>query len=390
MTRSQKLIGDVWRHAGSFLPDDLDTLAVRSGAIERWRDIKSGEQLLRVILLYASTGSYRTASALAKGSGLADITAEGLFYRVGKAETFLENVLLELTAGMSAPVGFRLFIVDATTVCGPGSVGTDWRVHVGYDPVRGLPGSVYLSDIHVGESLEHHALRPGHLVLADMAYGSARNMHCALEAGADALLRVRKGSVRLIDASGHRVDWTDLEQRVPPTGPVSFEFDMPVPPTDRPSGSGWGTSKARAWHSVRLVAARNREGEVVWLLTNLGPERLKDADACELYRVRWQVELYFRRLKSIGDLDMVTSRDGPTAKALVLAKLILLILANLLCDREQAFSPYGYRIRQQGPQPVEGVRLRSHETRFRAPAKRSARRPRRSAPILQADKAHVP
>ena len=68
-------------------------------------------------------------------------------------------------------------------------------------------------------------------------------------------------------------------------------------------------------------------------------------------------ELYFKRLKSLGDLDILNSRDGPTARAGILAKLILLVLTNLLCDQEQAFSPFGYRILQVRPQPMERIRM---------------------------------
>jgi len=322
-------------------------MAYDSGALSRLREAKSADHLLRAMLLYAAVGSFRTAAALAKASGLMNITPEGLFYRMKIAETFLENVLLSLTDPVTAPVGFRIYVVDATVLTGPGSKGTDWRIHVGYDPVRGLPSSVYVSDAHVGESLSHHPLAPGHLALGDRAYGTARNVHFAREAGADVLVRVTHGNMRLYAQPSQAMNWDDFAREVPVTGAVSWNVRMPVPPED--AGHGWNTANAIAWHDVRLVGVRNREGEVVWLLTSLTRGQMSDEEVCEVYRVRWQIELYFKRLKSIGDLDLVTSRDGPTAKAAILAKLILLVLAGLLCEEESAFSPYGYRIRKAVP-----------------------------------------
>jgi hypothetical protein len=363
MPETLRVTQDLWKYASTFLPDELDDLALRTGAIIRPRKVQDANQLLRTLLLYGHSGSFRIAAALARSSGLVDVTAEGLFYRLKCSETFLESVLVHLVKKCSsAPVGFRLLIMDATTVSGPGSTGTDWRVHVGYDPVRGVPCSVSLTDAHVGESLKLHPMEEGQLVLGDRAYGTARNVHAALQAKADVLVRVQPRQMRLVAAqTGEIMDWAKAAEKIPSTGAVGFDMELPVPPEGSRCG-GWKSDTAIAWHKVRLIGARNKEADVVWLLTNLAPERLGAAQACELYRVRWQVELYFKRLKSLGDLDVITSRDGPTAKAALLAKLILLVLTNLLCHEEQAFSPYGYQVREK---PVERVQMRSQENRVR-------------------------
>lgn len=343
---------DLWEMALSFLPEDLDGLARETGSITRPRRVLSASQMLRAYLLYAQTGSFRTASALVRSSGLLDITGEGLFYRLRHSEKFLESLLTYLTRGMCAPKGYQLLLVDATSVSGPGATGTDWRVHVAYDPQRGVPSSVFVSDQYVGERFSHHGLQPGQLVVGDRAYGKARIVHEALQTGANLLVRVQFGSIRLCDEQSETVKWAALESQVPACGAVHFQLQMPVPPASNGKPLRWKNKDAIACHNVRLIAARNTKGEIVWLLTDLDESRLSCQDACELYRVRWQVELYFKRLKSLGDLDLLGSRDGPTAKASLLAKLILLTLTSLLAESEQAFSPYGYPVRKTGPKPV--------------------------------------
>ena len=363
---------DVWTLAEAFLPEDLSGLALETGAIVRLRNVEDASQLLRAILLYASTGSFRTAAALASGSGLLHITAESLFYRLSHAEAFLESILAHLVSlSGGAPVGYQLLIVDATTVSGPGATGMDWRVHVGYDPLRGLPCSLIATPPGTGEKLALHGLKPGHLVVADRGYGTANNFHTAREAGADALIRVSQGEIRLYDSTGERLRWEKLAAEVPPTGAVSFRFDMPVPPPGAKLGPTDSPPKAMAWHQVRLIAARNNRNDIVWLLTNLPHERLSEDQACELYRARWQVELYFKRLKSLGDLDMQPSRDGPTAKAALLAKLILLVLTSLIQDQEQAFSPFGYPVRKARAEPLARIRLHPEKTRGRSVAQKA-------------------
>jgi hypothetical protein len=346
----------MWFLAKEFLPEDLDALAWRTGALLRKRMFKSGEQLLRACLLYAESNSFRTSSALVRGSGLAKVSSEALFYRMGSSETFLQEVLAHLVdVAVGHRVGRRVLLVDATAVQGPASKGTDFRVHVAYDPYRAVPYSVIVDTSDIGEHLCLHGLCPGVLAIADRGYGTARNVDAALFCGADVLVRVQKGQMKLLHPDGGKANLADLEADVPLTGAVSFELDMPVPPESTGPG-GWRTSQALRMHRVRLIGARAKGREVVWLLTNLGERALGAGAACELYRARWQVELYFKRLKSIGNIDDLLSRDGPTARATLIAKMILMVLTSLLQDREQAFSPYGYQVRERA-KPVEGVRL---------------------------------
>jgi len=52
----------------------------------------------------------------------------------------------------------------------------------------------------------------------------------------------------------------------------------------------------------------------VWLITDLSRDELPTDSARELYSQRWQIELYFKRLKSILDLDELPTRDGPSTR----------------------------------------------------------------------------
>jgi hypothetical protein len=348
-----------------FLPEDLDALAVETGALLRRRAFKTGEQLLRACLLYAESNSFRTSSALARGSGLAHVSSEALFYRLGSCERFLERVLGHLVSfAVTGPSASRLLIVDATSISGHGSKGTDFRVHVAYEPVRAIPCSVIVEDASVGEHLALHGLGPGTLALGDRGYGTPRNVDSALSSGADLLVRVHQGQMRLFDASGTKIDWVGLGSQVPETGAVSFAMRMPVPPEG--AGTNWSLLQSPRTHEVRLIGARSKTGDVVWLLTNLPETSLPAVKACELYRTRWQVELYFKRLKSLGGIAQQISRDGPTSRASLLAKMILMVLASLIQDKEQAFSPYGYPIRERA-KPVERIRVRT-KTPARVPA----------------------
>jgi len=99
---------------------------------------------------------------------------------------------------------------------------------------------------------------------------------------------------------------------------------------------------------VRVVAARPRGVAIIWVLTTVTDDRLTAIDVLELYRLRWQIELSFKRLKSLLHLDTLPSRRGPTAKSWMLARFLAAALAQKLLDPDGSLSPWGYQIRQSG------------------------------------------
>ena len=63
---------------------------------------------------------------------------------------------------------------------------------------------------------------------------------------------------------------------------------------------------------------RSKKGEVIWLFTDLPSTRLSGDAMKRLFRVRWQIELLFKRLKSLLDLKELPTRNGPTARSWLL------------------------------------------------------------------------
>ena len=78
-----------------------------------------------------------------------------------------------------------------------------------------------------------------------------------------------------------------------------------------------------------------------FLITSIPAAHADAATVAELYRVRWQVELNFKRWKSIFDLDRLRAYDPDLARAYIYAKLIAACLADTLARSARAFSPWG-------------------------------------------------
>ena len=68
------------------------------------------------------------------------------------------------------------------------------------------------------------------------------------------------------------------------------------------------------------------------LLTTLDAADLAGRAGLALYRLRWQIELAFKRLKGQSRLADLQAKDPQLARACLLAKLILALLVDRLVD----------------------------------------------------------
>ena len=88
------------------------------------------------------------------------------------------------------------------------------------------------------------------------------------------------------------------------------------------------------------------------VLTSLAPEGWSAAQVLELYRCRWQIELAFKRLKSLLQLGQLPKHDPASARAWLQLKLLLALIIERLCHQARFFYPWGYRLE---PEPLAGV-----------------------------------
>jgi len=294
--------------------------------------------------------SLKDVAAWSHAMGLADITGPGVFYRLREAEDWLAVLLgqaLEHAYGAEGRVrGLPLRIVDATVVHGPGATGTEWRAHIMVEPVSGKFTAVEITDAHGGESYGRYPLQPGEVVLGDCAYATARGLLKVHQAGAYVLARLNPHSLRVCNEQRQRIVLLEQKERVPAVGWEEWNILVPVPPDSYNSRTdkGWTLRQAKDWVPARVVAGRTRDGDLIWVITTAPASLIASPAATDLYRLRWQVELFFKRLKSLLHLDTLPSRQGPTAKSWMLSRLLAAALAQRLISPSGPLSPWGYEI----------------------------------------------
>jgi hypothetical protein len=353
----KNLIENDWKYLCQFLPENLSEMAKASGAVDRWRNIKNGEELLRIILAYSMEDlSLRSTAAWSSQTDL-ELKDTSVLHRLRKAPPLLERVLAHLLTQRlkaEAAPGPEFRINDATVLSIPGSEGTDYRLHVVYDPAQCRLLRVEVTDHRGGERLDRDRPRPGDIVCGDRGLAHASGIHAVTEAGAYVLLRMHWQNIRLHDAQRQALDMNAILKRADlgETGTVVY---VPLP----------GKSPVRARLVVRPlpteVANRNRQrlrrnaakkgrtpsatalrlAAYFCLLTTLPEAIASDDVVLELYRIRWQIEMFFKRCKGLLHFDQLRAFDPDLVRAYCLAKLIEAALIQCLHEEAISFSPWG-------------------------------------------------
>lgn len=328
---------------------DLEASARSSGALRRRRGVRDAASLLRLTLGYAVCGlSLRGAAAWAEVGALARLSNVALLNRLRGAADWLGQIVgAILSARLSGSAGAggerRWRLVDATTLSCPGSRKTDWRVHVGCRlGAQPRIEQLELSDGRGSESLGRFACGPGDIEIGDRGYAKAGDLADVAARGADFIVRTGWNSVRLRHADGAPFDLFAALDAVPEQGTADLSLTiardraqtqlLPVRLVARRlSAAEAERSRRRASRKSRkqgktLQPQTLRAAGYVLLLTSLDAASFTAADILALYRLRWQIELLFKRLKSLLHLDQLPAKDPDLARCWIYAKLIAALL----------------------------------------------------------------
>lgn len=343
---------------------DLTDWARASGALKRARRIADGATLLRLALAYGACGkSLKQCCLWAAERGLADLSDEALLKRLRQAAGWLGEIATAMLAGPADATGpnattRRVCLVDGTTLSAPGALAPTWRLVAAFDVERQRAIDLRLMSATLGEHLDGGALPPDALVVADRGFARPEDLAGVVDEGRHFLVRLGRRSLRLLDAQGRPLNCEELLAAASANG----RLDRPVW-IGHGRRAGWKPVPARLIvlplppdmaqaNRRKLTRAGQREGytpsatayaaaEWMMLLTSLPGEAI-DADAVgALYRLRWQIELFFKRLKSLAHLNRLPAKAPDLAKAWIYANLIVALLAEDLASQVLDSPPSG-------------------------------------------------
>jgi hypothetical protein len=341
-----EFIAEVKKH----LPPGFDfevTARVRR-AFTRAREVKSATALFQLAMAFGGCGmSLRETCAWAAATGLADLADTSLLERLCKAAPWLGDIVAAIIAKQAQlPVGrwagYRLRALDGTSICQPGADRTTWRLHVGYDLATGQADQIVLTDGRGAENLQRLTYRPGDIVLADRYYARPRDLRPVIDAGAHFIVRMGWNALRLSNPEGTPFDlFAALSAQTAQEGEVAVSLDDGVAATPlrlRLVIRRKSDEEAEA-EKKRLIKDAKKRGKTpdprslqaahyILLLTALPASVFPATDVLALYRFRWQLELAFKRMKSLAGLDELTAKKPELAQAWIYAKLIAFLIAE--------------------------------------------------------------
>jgi hypothetical protein len=355
---------DHWPEVSARFPAgfDLEATARLRGAFTRAREIKNAETLLRLALAYGGLGmSLRETCVWAEAGAIARLSDPSLLARLCKAAPWLGDIAAALIAEQTKVsvrrwTGYRLRALDGTSICEPGADRTTWRLHVGYDLATGQVDQLELTDVHGAENLQRLSYRPGDIVLADRYYARPRDLRPVIDAGADFIVRTGWNSLRLLQANGEPFDlFAALAAQAEQEGEVQVRIHEGIkaatPLILRLVVRRKDPEQAAAEQKRLLKDAKKRgkqpdprsleAAKYILLLTSLPADAFPPADILALYRFRWQIELAFKRFKSLAGLDMLPAKKPELARAWIYARLIVAIIAEQIAGQVPDSSPSG-------------------------------------------------
>lgn len=368
------LLSAEWLHVLAMLPGDLETSAIERLAIRRRREIRTAADLLRMALVYSTCDySLRQVAAWAKVAGVGDMSDVAVLKRLrGSAEWMGWLVIAWLRErGLTGNVPKRrVKIVDASVVMAPGGCGVDWRLHLGLDLGEERITSAEVTGAEGGEMLQRHEVVRDEVVVGDRGYAHREGVAHVLESGGHVVIRGNWQNFPLEHRDGNPVEVVRclelLGAREIGDWDVQFRWGEKVYPVRLIAIRKSQAATEREQRRIRYQAQRKkrkpdprslRAAAFIFIITDLGREELPAAEALELYRLRWQIEMAFKRLKSILHLDHLRAHDPRLSRAYLYGKLLSALLIDELTRSAVAFSPWGFPLFPGTPQSLACAEL---------------------------------
>jgi hypothetical protein len=300
--------------------------------------------------------------ARAREHGLAEISDVALLKRLRNCGPWIQRISQGLSTSrrsIQAPQEFlgkyNLRAVDSTIVREQGAKGSQWRIHYSIRLPTLECDSFQLSSARTAESLKHLSIQSGDLILADRGYCRGEDLEWIKGCRAEYVVRLHSTSLPLTDRRNQPIDLLrcarSLRDFRPRQWAVQFtQQDRTYPGRlciVRRSAASAQLEREKVLESARTSGQeasteRLALADYVLLVTSLTERDLTTHGVFEIYRSRWQIELSFKRLKSLLELGLLPKYDPDSSRAWLQVKLLTALLIEQLLIEAGAFSPWGF------------------------------------------------
>lgn len=289
----------------------------KSNVLRRKRIVKDPSILIQATILYIVEGlSFQRLSdvmAVKYGVAMSDTAWKKQIAKT--APVFYEVMMSYLnrksnSSGGNEILGYRSYAIDATDISLSGKRGTALRAHTVYSLSKNAHFSSRIADIRTGESVKLHTVKPGSLYFADRAYGRTPQMEYMMARGAEFIFRFSPSQVKLFkDAEcTEKIDFRSYLNGDTVSSIYCFfkgkrgigkirAIISPIP--EEKAANAVARAKRKSVKSQRKLSEDTLNyAKWLFLATSLHDNFCPD-EIISAYRERWQIELHFKRSKSL-------------------------------------------------------------------------------------------
>jgi len=343
------------------LPEGWEAKAKELGAFQRAREIDSPEALLRLILLYLTEGkSFRGTKALIQLSGEAEVSDVAILKRMRNSAEWLkwlsQNIYRQAGLISRKPKWLKdknVLLVDGTEDIKCGVRRQCYMLHYSLDLFTLETRELLVTDRRTGEKLGNFKqLGKSDIVMGDRIYGTLPGIAWLRQQKAGYALRIKSRGFTIYNGKNQKIDLLKRlsslkEGKIADITAKSIINDRyetiricairKNKDSERKGLKRLIKINQRKNGSKPVTELQRENNKYIIVATSLGKE-VSAAQVLELYRMRWQVEIAFKRLKSLFHYNDLPATNSKSVNAWFYGKLLLAALCETLVNTGR-FSP---------------------------------------------------
>jgi len=336
------------------LPEGYQGACYTEKAIQRKRGINDPDNLMMLAMFHLVNGSsLKELSEIARLTKLGNVSDVALMKRLENCDGWFKWILSQMEIAEALEYekpqwleGYEVLAVDATDVAEKGRSGRIYRLHYALNLFRMQSVYYKITDQKTGESLCNFEFKENDLIIADRMYSTFKGIKNCLESGANFILRFRKNSFNVYDTKSRKIDLPEMLKKLEEEEILDLPVFVNLDGKERTQLRICAVRKQEKHLKQTEQKLRRREtkkqievsvetkefNNYIVVVTGL-PEEIMGKDILELYRLRWQAEIYFKRLKSIMDFGELPKRRKGSAEAWLNGKLMIALLIERLMSK---------------------------------------------------------
>lgn len=340
----------------ALLPDNYKQLCWESKAMTRHRGIQNEEELLMLVLYYTFGHSLIDVKNYAKIEFDTDISDVGFMKRFNRCNQWVKSIMSEMINNevIRYPIpeklkDYKVIAIDASDVQQKGAVQRLFHLHYAVNLFTLSSESFKITHQAQGESLKNFDLGKNTVVIADRAYASIKGIEYCIENQTDFILRIKNKAFKLYDKDGNEVILSSILEKVTEQS-CDFILYYKVEKELRPIRF-CAVKKSKEEIKIEKKRIRRRESRkqmslsddtkfthnYFFVVTSLGDDFTSD-EIINLYRLRWQVEMVFKRYKSILNMGSMPTKTAVSGEVWLNCKMLIALLIEKLMSKVD-FSP---------------------------------------------------